>query len=297
MRGLIAQTAAALVAALPGIAWAIGPADTSSIAGEVSDARPYSLSLGVQLRTLAVSDEDPANDRGLYYKAELGWKVTDDIRGFIRAGVTHRFVQVGTSPAVRFTDMLIGFGYTTDLELAADQKIELAAQLGLYLPTSRVSQRQSLYAAPDLSLGASWAPLDWLSVDMGVHGNYRFMQFAERAGPGGTLNTQLVMGGSLGLAVIPYKTDESRVSLGASVSTNLRKRYEAADVFESPNSDAVYWDQFYGWSLFAAWSPLKWLTATVALEQGGPVVRDGVVNVFFTKLEETELVVGLAARY
>ncbi len=297
MRRFIGQIAAALMVAAPTTAWAIGPADTSSIAGEVSDARPYSLSLGVQLRTLAVSDEDPANDRGLYYRAELGWKVTDDVRGFIRAGVTHRFVQVGTSPAVRFTDMLIGFGYTTAVEVGAGQKIDLAAQLGLYLPTSRVSQRQSLYAAPDLSLGASWAPVSWVSLDMGLHGNYRFMQYAERAGPGAPLNTQLVMGGSLGLAFVPYKTDASRVSLGASVSTNLRKHYAAAETFESPTSDAVYWDQFYGWSVFAAWAPLPWLTATLALEQGGPVLRDGVVNVFFTKLEETELVMGLSARY
>lgn len=277
---------------------ATAPAGTSSASAAANaEDKPFTLGVSIQFRTLAVSDEDPANDRGLFYRGELGWAVTERVSGFIRAGVAHRFVEVGTAPAVRFQDMQVGGVYHDELHLAADQKVDLRAQLGLYLPTSRASQRQTLYAAPDLSVGATWSPVDWLGVDLGVLGQYRFVQFAERDGPGAPMNTQLVLGASLGASVTPYQAEDRRWVLGGAVSTTARKRYASADTFESPSSDETFWDQLYGWSVYTSFTPVAWLTASLALEQGGPVLRDGVVNVFFTKLEETELVLGLALRY
>lgn len=277
---------------------AAAPAGTSSVsAAPKADDKPFTLGVLAEFRTLAVSDEDPANDRGLFYRGELGWVVTERVSGFIRAGVAHRFVEAGTAPAVRFQDLQVGGVYRDELRLSTDQKVDLRAQLGLFLPTSRASQRQTLYAAPELSVGATWSPMDWLGFDLGVLGQYRFVQFAERDGPGAPMNTQLVLGASLGAFVTPYQTENLRWVLGGSLSTTTRKRYASVDTFESPSSDETFWDQLYGWSLYTSFTPVAWLTASLALEQGGPVLRDGVVNVFFTKLEETELVLGLALRY
>lgn len=290
MRTLWAIAAALCVA---GPVWAEPLAATSSTS---SPKRPFALSLGVQFRSLAVFDEDPRNDTGFYYRGELSWAVTDATRMYLRAGVTHRLVQVGTLPAIRFQDLLIGARYGREVSLGGEQQLELQVGLGMYLPTSYASQSSTLFGAPELTVSASWSPVEWAGLDVGTLGQYRFVHYAERQGVGAPMNTQLVLGGSLDAWVRPYTSGETKLLFGAGLSTALRKRYAAADEFDSELSDAVYWEQLYGWEVYLRWTIVSWLTATLALEQGGAVLRDGIVNVFFTKLEETELVVGFTAR-
>ena len=283
--------AAALCVAAP--VWAEPLAATSSVG---TSKRPFALVLNVQFRSLAVFDEDPRNDTAYFYRGELSWAVSQATRMYLRAGVAHQLVQVGTRPPVAFQDMVIGARYRRELSLFGDQVLELQVGLGMYLPTSRASQNQTLFGAPELTVSGSWSPVEWAGLDVGTLGRYLFVHYAERDGPGAPNNNQLVVGGSLDAWVRPYASGDSALVLGVGLSTTLRKRYAAAANFPSPASDTVYLEQLYGWEVYARWTVVEGLTATLALEQGGGVRRDGIVNVFFTKLEETELVVGLTAR-
>jgi hypothetical protein len=296
MRTLWAIAAALCVA---GPVWADPlAAETSSVA---TSKRPFSLALGVQFRSLAVFDEDPRNDTAFVYRGEMSWPVSEATRMFLRVGVLHQLVQVGSLPAIRFQDMLIGARYNRELRLGDEQVVELQVGLGMYLPTSIASQRQTLFGAPELVVSGSWSPVPWAGLDVGTLGRYLFVHYAERDGVGGResgapMNNQLVLGGSLDAWVQPYADGDTRLVLGVGASTTLRKRYAAADDFVSEASDTVYWEQLYGWEGYARWTIVEWLTATLAIEQGAGVLRDGIVNVNLTKLEETELVVGFTAR-
>lgn len=265
-------------------------------------ARAYFVSAAVEFRMLAVTDVDPANDRALLYSVKGGYELIPRGVAFASLGLTQAFVAEEGESGFRFQDMQAGFDYSHDVGLgalgAADRQINFAHRLSFYLPTSRESQAQDLYVAPQALSRARMTLIDRLVVGLDGSFQYRFHQFAERAGLGGGLNTQLVL---RGLALVEYtpvdRPDVGTITIGIDATTSWFKKYRSRDDHASGTSSAALWLQDYGWDAYAVYAPLPYLWASVSLQQGGHVLRDGIVNTFFVHRDESEIVFSLAGRY
>jgi hypothetical protein len=295
---------------------------------DLDSDRRWNVGLSAQFRMLAISDEDPANDRSLIWSLFGSYEVVERLRLTARIGVLQRFVATdttqfagGTPPAalsaedlarledqstalkpVRLQDFSLGARYDYDLDPEdvgmEIESLTMSHQLLLYLPTSIISQKRDLLLAPELRSTATLGIVERFSVSVDLSFMYRFHSFAERDGLGTGLNTQLSIGAGLGLAYRVLEDDEiGDIDLGLGGNTTTVKRYPSREAFEAETSDQEPWFQSYGWYLSASYRPIEAITVSVALEQGGPVLRDGIVNTFLLKREETELVFGVTGRY
>lgn len=68
----------------------------------------------------------------------------------------------------------------------------------------------------------------------------------------------------------------------------------ARDSFVSDNSEAVF--DGPGYDFYLTWVPLPFLSAGVASERGGNVVRNDLVNTFFFNRDETRFAFSVTAR-
>lgn len=281
---------------------AAAAAPSAQAAPIVEEKSRYSISGFAQYRNTAVVDETPANDSHVIYRAELGYKLTKPVQLFVRAGVLQKFVQTSEVWPVGLQDSQVGFRYNHTLrpkEWGVDLgPVELQHQLSLFVPTSQISIIREMYAAPDVTSRAITELTEGVQLSLLLGAQYRFMRYAERGGLNGGMNVRMVLTGGLGLEGEVLE-DESwgRLSLGADVRTDSVMKYPSREDFESPASDRTHWRQDFGWGAYVTWEPLDFLAASISVEQNGAVLREGIVNVFFTKLEETELVFTLAARY
>jgi hypothetical protein len=266
------------------------------------DDRRYYVAGRAQLRMLAVMDETPANDLGMIWNVESGYQVIPTGVAFMRAGVLQRFVDYDSYPAIRLQDTLIGFKLFQELDPKSvgleTKSLDLEHRLQFYLPTSIASQRQDLYLAPEYVGKATLGVTEELTFELQLRGQYRFHRYAERQGPGAGLNTQLVLGASLNAEYAAFEHERyGNVVVGIDGGTSSVKRYPSRESFESETSDQAPWFQSYSWDVYASYVPIAQLAFTLSLEQGGPVLRDGVVNTFFFKREETQLVFTVDAKY
>lgn len=297
MRGLVITAAVAFAAT------AVHAQPPTEDAADVTDqaegkALPVSARLDVQYRMLGVVDEDPENDQYLFYVATLSGQVLDGLTAFVQTGLLQRFVAEPDESGLYLRDTLIGARYSTPVELGAGLKLGLVHELGVYLPTSRASQNQDLYAAPRYRLLADLEVLPGLSVSAIPEARYRFHAYAERAGPGAPLNTQVDFGARLGLDYVALDSKTWGVAgVGASAASYYARRYAARDGHESDTSDQSPWLQSYDWEGHVFYIPMRALQVAVSVEHGGNVLRDGIANVFFTHRDETELVFTLTGKY
>ena len=272
------------------------PEEVSGLTGfaGASDGRPYYVSGLFQFRALAVSPVKPEAHLGALYRLELGYKPGPGFTLFGRVGATQNFISSIDHPPFLIQDVALGGAYTTELSLAGlgyqDKSIALRARALAYLPTSLASQRQSLYFAPELGLTLRFEPSKTWMILLDVYGQYRAMGYAERASGRG-MNVQAAIGSYLWInwTFLELANDTS-FSLGATVSGSAITRYANLEGDRSRASEL-------GWSLSVSWAPLPAAWVSLGIEQNGPVMRDGIVNVFFTKLEETEIVLSAGARY
>lgn len=273
------------------------PEEVSGLTGfaGASDTRPYYVSGLFQFRARAVSQDVNAHRymAGLY-RLELGYKPAPGFALFGKVGATQNFVSWLDHPPFLLQDVALGGAYTTDISLAGlgyqDKSIALRARALVYLPTSLISQRQELQVAPELGLTLRFEPSKTWMILLDVYGQYRAMGFADRKS-GRAMNVQAAIAGYLWVnwTFLELSNDTS-FSLGATVSGNAITRY--ADIYGNRSRASEL-----GWSLSLSWAPLPSAWISLGLEQNGPVMRDGIVNVFFTKLEETEVVLSAGARY
>lgn len=272
------------------------PEEVSGLTGfaGASDTRPYYVSGLFQFRALAVSPVKPEAHMGALYRLELGYKPAPGFTLFGRVGAAQNFISSIDHPPFLIQDVALGGAYTTDISLAGlgyqDKSIALRARALMYLPTSLASQRQSLYVAPELGLTLRFEPTKAWMILLDVYGQYRAMAYAERASGRG-MNVEAALAAYLWVnwTFLELANDTS-FSLGATISSSAITRYANIDGNRSRASEL-------GWSLSLSWAPLPSAWISLGLEQNGPVMRDGIVNVFFTKLEETEVVLSAGARY
>ncbi|HEY3447779.1 MAG TPA: hypothetical protein VGK67_15595 [Myxococcales bacterium] len=252
----------------------------------------------LQYRQLAVVDQTPANDRAGNFDFVLSFKPSKAVSTFVTLGVLQKGWAEQDETGAFFKDMSLGVSYTTGLSLDGlgvglyeKQQATLGANVRLWLPTSRASDKQTLYLAPELRLVAE-APVlpNWISIGLEFRTSYRFHQLAERAGPEGGMNTRFTM------QAIPY-LDAEVLKLGKYGTINVELDvwwvwallYPSRDGYVADASSQSAWRQNYGWDLGIAYHPKPWAKVTVSLEHGGSVLRDGIVNTFFTHRDETEL--------
>lgn len=264
--------------------------------------RSYYLRGIAQLRMLAIGDEDPANDRSMLYSVEAGYKVIPRGALFVRLGLLQRFVAEEGESGFFLRDLAIGGKYSYEAGLAAigldEEKLLLTHALSFLLPTSRASANQDLYVAPVLANRVTYEVGGGLSVQGAFDVEYRFHEFAERAGLAGGLNRQLGLTTGLSLDYLVLQSDTlGAFNAGAELFTTWEKSYPSREEYESEASSQTYWSQGYGWGFSASWAPRDWLAATLSFEQNAPVLRDGIVNVRVPNRDESELVMTVAVQY
>jgi hypothetical protein len=287
----------------------------------------WSVSGEAQLRMLLVSDSDPENDRSLSYRLQGGYELLDWLTLLARAGVDQGFVAEEGESGLGLQDTLLAAlaGQTLSLTpLGWDRTLSLRHRLGLYLPTSRESRRQDLYAAPEW---LTQARLELVPrVACGLRGvlQYRFHEYAEQSGPGGRTLPRFVVEGlvfieysplvsaslgtlTLGADAYGYESvdyparpqgsfDDVTLPDGVEVDPEATSGAQASDVYAAPH---------YGYDLYVNYVPPLALggdgannfALTASLSQGGNVLRNGEPRVFFFNRDETVLAFKIAARY
>ena len=291
----------ALLCGLPGLAHAQLSA-AGSATGTLADAvvpekKLWTVSASIQYRQQAVVDEDPENERLMLYRLGGSARVFDGGRAFVRLGMSERFVAQPEESGFRLQDSQIGLNYVHAVELGAKQ-LDFAHDLALFLPTSRPSLTQHLYVAPQYLLTASMEVLPDLIIAVVPNFRYRFHRYAERSGFGAGMNTQWELGLHGGVDWIFLKTSAvGDFGVGASAGSTWNRKFDSRDDYDASTSDQGYVQQIYDWEGHATWQFLPQLGLTVAVEHGGPVLRDGIVNTFFVQRDETELSFTLAGAY
>lgn len=280
---------------------AASPAAPASVtSGQAENgAKSWAVQGGAEYRGLVVFDQDRANDHAMLYFAQGQWKPLDGLTTFLRVGVMQQFsVEEGESPFfLQDTSLGASASWTAKVP-QVDREVTVAGTLQAYLPTSRASQYQELYVAPELRLSASTHAF-W-RVDVGLDGRaqYRFHRYAERAGPGGGMNTRTVLSLRPWASVLLWDFQEyGKLSASADYSRSFVLRYGSRETYLSEASEAAPWFNTYGWGAALSYQPHPMLSASLSISQGGSVLRNGIVNTFAFHRDETELGLGLSARY
>jgi hypothetical protein len=274
--------------------------------------RPYYVRGSAAFRMLAISDEDPSNDRAMFYGAELGYRPFAGLTLYLRSGISQRFTTPSsslelveehhqgfvtdgerdsliTSPFL-IRDSALGGVYRHSIDLA-DYPVTMAHALNLIFPTSIASQDRGLYFAPDLSSRSRVKVFDRLGVGLDLGVQYRFHKFAEQLGPAGTLNTQWALQTGLGLDFNVFESAEwGSLDLGAGIGWIWLDTYDSIDGED-------YWRQTYSWDVGASWAPRAWLVVAVGLEQGAPVSRSNQDPVYLFSRDQLEMSFSISATY
>lgn len=289
---------------------------------EAGEEKSWYVAGQLQFRMLAVTDKTPSNDRSMIYQLQGGYSPLDWLTLFGRVGVIQRFVAPDGETGVRMQDTLVGATANHSLSLAGigwDRDISFVHRLGFYLPTSFASHMQDLYVAPEWMTQVRLRTIDELYVGVTGLMQYRFHKYAERAGPGGTTLPRFVVAGLVLLEYSPLKSKTyGTLTIGGDFYGYEIVNYPARgqdsieeldlppgveginpeDLVGSQASD-VYVHQQYGYDVYLSYVPpvVDFLSFTVSLEQGGNVLRDGVVNMFAFHRDETTLAFTLTGRY
>jgi len=285
---------------------------TRELTSTGDDERPWHVSGGLTYRGLVIVDEDAANDQNFSWSLRGDYDVFEGGRAWIRLGLTQNFVaegdpEEGGESGFLFQDASLGFDYGHEvgldfvpLESFKGKKLDFEHRLGLFLPTSRASINQDMYAAPYALSRLRYAVLEPLIVGMDAWFRYRFHRYAERVGPGAGQNTQLDFGASFGVEYVPLASKEwGTVSVGADLGWGLAKRYPSGEEFVAVDerSSETFWAQDYSWDVYATYTPVKYATVVLGLEQAANVLKDGIVNVEPFHRDQTQFFVQLLARY
>lgn len=284
--------------------------------------RSYYLRGLSQFRMLAISDPDPANGRVLLWSVEGGYRLAPTASLFIRGGLLQRFVvpststelipaglplpsaselaSIDTSP-VLLRDTVVGARYRHTFDLGAalgGRTLDVRNTFNIYLPTSLSSQRRELVFAPELVSRSRLSVTKSLAVGADLSAQYRFHRSAERAGRGAGENVQAQFTSALAADYnIATFGDWGSLDTGADIRTAWEKTYPSQDTHASSTSSRNFWRQDYGFDCYLSYTPKGWLSLSVSLEQGAPVLRDGIVNVRIPNRDETELVFTVAGTF
>ena len=284
---------------LPGLVAAQGLQNVQDAAGAAKKGEifPVTTLLFVQHRQLAVVDDDYANDHMTVWAVRAQGRLTSDLSVFLTGGLLQRFVaEEGESP-FRLLDSRIGLAWRTPVDLGGGKKLGILNELSVFLPTSRNSQLQDMIVAPQARVQFMLQPIKGMTVALSPRFRYRAHSFAERAGLNAPMNIQIDTGirGGIDYTAVRFEKAGS-IGVGASTGTTYVRKYDSRESFTSEQSDQGVWLQVYDWEAHVTYS-VSMFNFAVSVEQGGNVLRNGVVNTFFTQRDETELVFSAFAMF
>jgi hypothetical protein len=270
---------------------------------EMDSTKPWRV-LGVaQYRSLVIADEDPANDRHMLYDLRGDFKWLPGFLTFAQFGMKQLFTVEPDESAFRIRDTKVGAEYRHRVKLApvglTGEKLGLFHRLQVILPTSRESRAQDLYFAIDNENRVRYNVIHRLEAGINLGFQYRFHEYAERAGLQGAQNTKAVLPMALVVeeTVIQHRK-YGAVMVGADGRLSHAWQYASRDEHQSPASDSRYGGWQYGWDLYVEYlAPFPNLIATVSLEHAGQVMRDGIVNTFWSHRDETEIALTVIGLY
>ena len=267
------------------------------------DGQIFKILGGVEYRRLAIADEDPRNDMSLSWKLGATVKLFEGGSFFLGTRLNQHFVAEEGESGFRLADTVAGLNYFQTLSTDFGQSIAkevYAKQTALvYLPTSRDSSNQDMRFALQLQTEELIALTPDLLMGFDGMVQYRNHQYAERAGLHGGMNTKYAARtGVLVEYALPLSDlMDGRLAMGLYGSTTWRNRYLSIDEHVSNTSSAALWLQDYGWEAYIEYTPVPSLTVALSAEQGGNVLRSGIVNTFFAHRDETDVVLRLTGRY
>ena len=283
------------------------------------DEKSWRVAGDAQYRQLLITDEDPANDRYMLYRAQVSYYPLRWLSLFARLGVFQRFVAVQGESGLRMEDTVLGATAEQWLPLESlgwQRTLQLSHSLRAYLPTSFASHEQNLYLAAEWSTRARLRLVDELFA--GVRGtlHYRFNEYAEQAGPEGGTLPRFVFELRPFVEYSPIVSETwGTLTLGADVAWDETVDYPSRDpdslsaselppgtltastVSGSGSSDSFV-TPHYGYDLYVIYAPpVPYLSFSVSLEQAGNVVRYGEPRLYFVHRDQTELAFHLAVTY
>jgi hypothetical protein len=261
---------------------------------------------------------DAANDRGLSYALQGVYLPWVNTRVFARIGVNQQFsvrstrldpeiakqlpmdeleeeLGGGDSP-FKLTDLVVGGGYNQTVNLPAERSVFLSHGFAVQAPTSIVSQRRGLYAGLELRESAWFNLFSRLSVGVTAAATYRFHRYDAANQFGNNNRLALLLAPAVSVTAFDLG-DKGKVFVGADASSRWRLRYNSTQSYLSPSSEQAPWFQDYGWSLGVDYQPTPNWTFSVAAQQGGSVLRDGIVRTFLIHGDETQTLVGVSGRF
>jgi hypothetical protein len=271
----------------------------------VDASRKWHLSASLEFYTLAIVDVDPLPS------TYNNWRVRGDIdlfpggRLFLRLGLLQNFSAEEGENGFLLEDAALGVDYGHEVALDfipiayfSGRKLSLEHRLALSLPTSRVSMKRDLYAAPYLLSRARYSVIPTLLLGVDGWVRYTFARYAEKAGQYGGMNTQLDFGIQLGGEYTLLDHEKwGAVSVGADLSTSYDKKYSSREEYAAPQSSRTFWSQEYGWDAYVSYTPIKYASVVVGLGQGASVLRDGMQNIIPFHRDETEFFLQILGRY
>lgn len=274
---------------------------------EAAAKRPFHVSGAVDYRMLAVSDEDPRNDRYTDWRLRGDYEVWDKLFVFLRFRAIQLFTAEPDESGFLLLDTMAGFDYFQELKLdlspvLGERTLKFDHRLGFFFPSSRESRAQDLLFAPYALERVQCKIIPDLILTVDLWFRYHFHEYAERAGLEGGMNTQMDFGGSLGLEYVVFSHDWiGELALGASVSDSYEKAYPSNEEFESELSSRTLWHQEIGWGVYASVSPLDYLTVVAGFEDPQiDVLRNGILTRparYFGNRDDMEFFVQVLGKY
>lgn len=270
---------------------------------EAEAPRPWRLFAQSAFVWNVVRDDDPANDAGAAWL--LGGEVDLPVRvagAFATAfvGLSQSFNPEPDESPVQPLDSLVAVGYRHSVGLDAlglpGKSALLIHRAGAFVPTSRRSRRQSLYVAADWLTAGRFFLGHGTMAGFNLRTQYRFHQYAERAGLQGGLNERWNVQASL----LARQTVWSDARLGqvlaqGSTGTRYRLRYPSRAGFESETSDRAPRFQDWTWGLGLIYVPTPHLNVSLAVGQDTALRQQGFVRADFADREELEWTLALTA--
>ncbi len=271
------------------LAWAEDTVTDQTVA-----PRLFAVGADVQYQQKLVTDADPLNDMSLLYNTRMTLRLPwEGMALHAHTGLSERFVAQPDESGFRLQDSALAFTARHPLAFS-DGQLALSHRARLWFPTSRTSRNQSLRLAPDWRTALRYTPGAGVSISLQGTAQYRWYRYAEMAGRFGGMNTQLVGGTSL---VLGYEVFDSprfgKVSTTVSGGSQWRRTYASRETYVGEGSDAANWSQTYGWSVGVGYAPGTWGSLSLAVQHGGPLRRNGIVNPFWGHRDETRVLVGV----
>jgi hypothetical protein len=205
-----------------------------------------------------------------------------------------------------------------DAQWFQEHELQFIQRFEVYLPTSRFSRNNSMILAPRLRSIVNLNPIWGLNVGGNAFVEYDFYRYSTQAGQTGGSNPQfltylnfnaeyvfddlLVLPGSLAFGfdlstayTKKYEYIPQDSASAGSASNSVRKHVENAGSGDSGVNGL--WRQDWGWDVYVSYTPISYLTASISVEQGSAVLRNGRRRFVPLHRDETDFVLSVLGRY